>query len=283
MLFHYDMVSFPLVYTQVVTIAVYSFFMACLIGRQFLDPALGNADNDLDFYIPIFTLLEFFFYAGWLKVGEQLINPFGEDDDDFETNYLIDRNFQVSMLAVDEMYADLPTMEKDHYWDDAEPRAPYTVGTITQRDAPTFQGSTFDIVLDEEEMRYQHQSVIVEATEETFSDSLSQPSTPSPSTPPPPHPTFPPPRTPPPSTPPPPPLPTSSPPHSSDSSLSSSFPPPPIPTTSPPHSSDASPSSSPPRSRRDPSPPVPIPLFARIFQGMGSSAASDPDVKETPL
>uniref|UniRef100_A0A2K5R0N6 Bestrophin n=1 Tax=Cebus imitator TaxID=2715852 RepID=A0A2K5R0N6_CEBIM len=96
LLFGYDWVGIPLVYTQVVTLAVYTFFFTCLIGRQFLDPTKGYAGHDLDLYIPIFTLLQFFFYAGWLKVAEQLINPFGEDDDDFETNWCIDRNLQLS-------------------------------------------------------------------------------------------------------------------------------------------------------------------------------------------
>lgn len=62
---------------QVVTLAVYTFFFACLIGRQFLDPTEGYAGHDLDLYIPIFTLLQFFFYAGWLKVvnGLRVVRP----------------------------------------------------------------------------------------------------------------------------------------------------------------------------------------------------------------
>nr|XP_012296868.1 bestrophin-3 isoform X10 [Aotus nancymaae] len=141
LLFGYDWVGIPLVYTQVVTLAVYTFFFACLIGRQFLDPTKGYAGHDLDLYIPIFTLLQFFFYAGWLKVAEQLINPFGEDDDDFETNWCIDRNLQVSLLAVDEMHMSLPKMKKDIYWDDSAARPPYTLAAADYC-IPSFLGST---------------------------------------------------------------------------------------------------------------------------------------------
>ncbi|XP_061625608.1 bestrophin-2 [Phyllopteryx taeniolatus] len=169
MLFHYDMISVPLVYTQVVTLAVYSFFLVCLIGRQFLDPNQGYPGHDLDLYIPIFTLLQFFFYAGWLKVAEQLINPFGEDDDDFETNWLIDRNFQVSMMAVDEMYGDLPRMERDRYWNDSNPRPPYTAATLFVLRKPSFQGSTFDMAIPKEEMHFQPLEEIAENMEESVS------------------------------------------------------------------------------------------------------------------
>ncbi|XP_013372985.1 PREDICTED: bestrophin-3 isoform X2 [Chinchilla lanigera] len=148
LLFGYDWVGIPLVYTQVVTLAVYTFFFACLIGRQFLDPTKGYAGHDLDLYIPIFTLLQFFFYAGWLKVAEQLINPFGEDDDDFETNWCIDRNLQVSLLAVDEMHMSLPKMKKDIYWDDSAARPPYTLAAADYC-IPSFLGSTIQMGLSE--------------------------------------------------------------------------------------------------------------------------------------
>ncbi|KAF3687246.1 Bestrophin-1 TU15B Vitelliform macular dystrophy protein 2 [Channa argus] len=154
---------------QVVTLAVYSFFIVCLIGRQFLDPSQGYPGHDLDLYVPIFTLLQFFFYAGWLKVAEQLINPFGEDDDDFETNWLIDRNFQVSMMAVDEMYGDLPMMERDRYWNDSNPRPPYTAATLFVLRKPSFQGSTFDMAIPKEERHFQPLENIAENLEESGS------------------------------------------------------------------------------------------------------------------
>ncbi|NWI21719.1 BEST4 protein, partial [Crypturellus soui] len=150
MLFHYDWISIPLVYTQVVTIAVYSFFAFCLIGRQFLEPLEPGQEGELDMYVPLSTLLQFFFYAGWLKVAEQIINPFGEDDDDFETNKLIDRNLQVSLLSVDDMYQNLPPSVKDKYWNESAAQPPYTVATAAETLKPSFLGSTFDMRMCEE-------------------------------------------------------------------------------------------------------------------------------------
>ncbi|XP_038169924.1 bestrophin-1 [Arvicola amphibius] len=153
-LYAYDWISIPLVYTQVVTVAVYSFFLACLVGRQFLNPAKNYPGHEMDLVVPIFTILQFLFYMGWLKVAEQLINPFGEDDDDFETNFIIDRNLQVSLLSVDEMHQDLPPMERDMYWNEIEPQPPYTAASAQSRRS-SFLGSTFNISLQKEDMEFQ--------------------------------------------------------------------------------------------------------------------------------
>uniref|UniRef100_A0A8C5FUE1 Bestrophin homolog n=1 Tax=Gadus morhua TaxID=8049 RepID=A0A8C5FUE1_GADMO len=172
-LFGYDWVGIPLVYTQVVTLAVYTFFIACLIGRQFLDPSQGYPGNDLDLYVPIFTLLQFFFYSGWLKVAEQLINPFGEDDDDFETNWIIDRNLQVSLLAVDEMHMNMPHLTRDIYWDDAAAQPPYTVAAADYC-IPSFLGSTTDMGYDTPPPPPAHKKT----TQTTLNTPLNNPSRP---------------------------------------------------------------------------------------------------------
>lgn len=49
------------------------------------------------------------------------------------------------MMAVDEMYGDLPMMERDRYWNDSNPRPPYTAATLFVLRKPSFQGSTFDM------------------------------------------------------------------------------------------------------------------------------------------
>ncbi|KAF4525214.1 hypothetical protein B566_EDAN014355 [Ephemera danica] len=91
----YDTVCVPLVYTQVVTLSVYTYFFAALMGRQLVELSPDNKANALDLYFPLFTMFQFCFYIGWLKVAEVLINPFGEDDDDIELNWLIDRHIKV--------------------------------------------------------------------------------------------------------------------------------------------------------------------------------------------
>ena len=67
-----------------------------------------SIEYDGDFKVPIYTILQFFFYMGWLKVAEQLVNPWGNDEDDFEVNYIIDRNLELSFIAIDNLFDVLP-------------------------------------------------------------------------------------------------------------------------------------------------------------------------------
>ncbi|XP_052738280.1 bestrophin-4 isoform X2 [Bicyclus anynana] len=140
LLLSYDTISVPLVYTQVVTIAVYSYFITSALGSQWVDNKLQSHSSsvyisNIDLYFPVFTTLEFFFYMGWLKVAESLINPFGEDDDDFEVNWMIDRDLQVSYMIVDEMHHEHPELIRDQYWDEVFPsELPYTIATENQRE-----------------------------------------------------------------------------------------------------------------------------------------------------
>ena len=87
-------------YTQVATFAVYVYFLVGLFGGQFLLPKVSSIDHSTfpdinisfsskdpylkhtpDIYLPIFTILEFISYVGWIKVAETLLNPWGDDDE----------------------------------------------------------------------------------------------------------------------------------------------------------------------------------------------------------
>ncbi|XP_071512943.1 bestrophin-2-like [Panulirus ornatus] len=100
--------NIPLVYTQVATIAVYSYFIVSLFGEQFLDPRQGYEDHKIDFYVPIFALLQMIMYIGWLKVAHSLLNPAGEDDDDFELMKLLENHRKMSTLLCDPIPDDFP-------------------------------------------------------------------------------------------------------------------------------------------------------------------------------
>ncbi|KAG8227297.1 hypothetical protein J437_LFUL004846 [Ladona fulva] len=165
LLWSYDWVSIPLVYTQVVTIATYSFFMAALVGRQFVEGKNKPYQMEVDIYVPVFTILQFFFFMGLLKVAEQLINPFGDDDEDFELNWLIDRHIKVSYLGVDTLLTRVPPVVKDMYFNATDLTLPYTKAAVAYK-KKTYRGSVHDMMVPQEKQSM-YLPEIVEEEEET--------------------------------------------------------------------------------------------------------------------
>lgn len=90
------------------------FFVSSVLGKQFLYPnksvtnvLFPNAtitfsdtkpyDNHTPvMYFPAFAVVEVICYGGWMKVAETLLNPFGDDDEDFAVDLLIERNIRVT-------------------------------------------------------------------------------------------------------------------------------------------------------------------------------------------
>eukprot|EP00092_Neocalanus_flemingeri_P082731 GFUD01103697.1.p1 GENE.GFUD01103697.1~~GFUD01103697.1.p1 ORF type:complete len:382 (-),score=95.97 GFUD01103697.1:90-1235(-) len=117
---NYGHVPIPLVYSQVVHLAVYFYFGVSLISEQWIIWR-KEGDEILYLYYPLFMTMKFLFYFGWLRVAETLYNPFGEDDDDFALEELIDRHVKVAMRIVDKI-EDPPLLQKDAFWDIPNPK-----------------------------------------------------------------------------------------------------------------------------------------------------------------
>lgn len=116
-LLKYDWVPIPLLYPQLVFLSVRIYFVMCLIGRQFIIRAGAEHKSDIDLILPIGTMIQFFVYVGWMKVAEALLNPLGEDDDDLECNYVIDKNLITGLSLVDLGSKRPPEQSKDVFWD----------------------------------------------------------------------------------------------------------------------------------------------------------------------
>ena len=96
------------------------YFVAKIFSKQFLIPSDNSSlfpnatvaySNEKpfykftpDIYFPFFLFVEFFCIMGWIKVAETIINPFGDDDEDFQINHIIQRNMQVLNLLLTNLF-----------------------------------------------------------------------------------------------------------------------------------------------------------------------------------
>lgn len=109
----FDLVSIPLFYTQVVTLSIYSYFFTTIIGYQVCSED-GVQLMEIAVSL-IYASLDFTFHVGWVKVAEVLINPFGEDDDDFDVDRMVDRNLKAANMIVDYMRIEEPNYHSYDY------------------------------------------------------------------------------------------------------------------------------------------------------------------------
>ena len=99
------------------------------------------------------TMLELVLLMGWVKVAETLLNPLGTDDDDFECNYVIDRNLSLGFEIVDGIPMPSPD-DIDIFWRMESP-LPLDNALQSRKRNSTYAGSVADIDVMSMERQYQ--------------------------------------------------------------------------------------------------------------------------------
>lgn len=115
-LLSYKWIPVPLVYTHVVTAAVYFHFAIELISGQMLDPAQNIPGHTIMWGFPMFDTIMFVVLVGWLKSAELIKHPFGLDEDAFEIMWILKRNIDVGFNMVTHRHAKFPPLTKDRFW-----------------------------------------------------------------------------------------------------------------------------------------------------------------------
>uniref|UniRef100_A0A1I8GB21 G_PROTEIN_RECEP_F1_2 domain-containing protein n=1 Tax=Macrostomum lignano TaxID=282301 RepID=A0A1I8GB21_9PLAT len=72
--------------------------------------SIGNDNRGevIDMYFPVFTVFQFLFLMGWLKVAMCVMNPFGDDDEDFHTSEILDYNLEISFRCAEGLRCAFP-------------------------------------------------------------------------------------------------------------------------------------------------------------------------------
>uniref|UniRef100_A0A0K0EVI8 Bestrophin homolog n=1 Tax=Strongyloides venezuelensis TaxID=75913 RepID=A0A0K0EVI8_STRVS len=136
-IFLVDFIPIPLCYTQVVLLTVRIYFTVAIIGRQFHTNDSDRSPTSIDLYVPFLTMFQFIFYVGWAKVAEALLNPFGSDDDDFEVNWIWERNFKVGLSTVESNIDHKLSLYRDNLCKDDE----FDLGELLVTHSGDFGGS----------------------------------------------------------------------------------------------------------------------------------------------
>ncbi|XP_032780724.1 bestrophin-2 isoform X2 [Daphnia magna] len=101
-LWTYSWISIPLIYTQVVTLAVYSFFFACIMGHQRIVDQTSPEDG-----------LTADLYYGLSLLAEQMICPYGNGDEHFDVDFLLNRHAEVIQLGTDTLSEQCPLASQE--------------------------------------------------------------------------------------------------------------------------------------------------------------------------
>uniref|UniRef100_A0A183V5D0 Bestrophin homolog n=1 Tax=Toxocara canis TaxID=6265 RepID=A0A183V5D0_TOXCA len=127
-LFYYNWIPVPLAFSQIISLVVRCYFILALLGRQFTHNE--GSRSPIDIYFPAITVLQLVFYSGWVKVAEALINPCGDDDEDFDFEWFLARNMRQATAIADEKNSEPPPLCWDKFWRDQKEREQNTKSTV---------------------------------------------------------------------------------------------------------------------------------------------------------